>query len=311
MPPLDTAVPDLPVPDLPVPDQPVPDLPVPDLPVPDLPVPDQNTLKPAGKGCAKGSECQSGVCNPVKLVFSGKRKQSTPFNVPLSKVKTLGTQGVVGSNGTGPIPVWPGTGAIGAYLKMDSPNIGASPWSMSSKSHGGLSSLSSLAQSGLRFDFSGLSLVTKPLSDLRTKGKILFSDPQLQATTNLIYFHSERTSNNSKGHRSEKRTYHTGSFKILSAAGATLAQGAITYVNFIIDYDNLKHFGWGRMTVSAGSALYTELMAAFGKAELVLGVGSLDLPVYWDNPNGTPLSGMFAVYNMDMAVKALGEGICK
>lgn len=298
-------------PDAAVPDAPLPDAPVPDLATPDLSSPDMNPLKATGKGCAKGTECQSGVCQPVSLSFKATRSSTSTFNVALSALPGVKTQGVLISNATGPVPVWSPAYFPGAYASMGSPNAGAAPYVMSSTAQGGLSSLASPGATGLRFDMAGLSLVKSPTVDLRTKGKIKLTDPLLKATNNLIYFHSDLTAKNASGHRSEKRTYKTGTFRFLSAAGKVLAKGTFEYVNIISDYDSFVHQGWGQLTVSPGSTLYTELVAAFGKATLSMKVGSLQAPVWEDSPTGTSLAQMYAVYNATMVLSGLMAGICK
>ena len=169
----------------------------------------------------------------------------------------------------------------------------------------------SLGATELRFDMAGLSLVKSPTVDLRSKGKIKFTDPLLQATNNLIYFHSELTAKNASGHRSEKRTYKAGTFRFLDATGKVLATGTFDHVNVITDYDTYVHHGWGQLTVAPGSALYTELVAAFGKATMLMKVGSLQAPVWMDNPTGTISSQMYAVYNATMTLTGIAPGICK
>ncbi len=69
--------------------------------------------------------------------------------------------------------------------------------------------------------------------------------------------------------------------------------------------------GQRKSNSSFGSALYTELMAAFGQATLAAGIGTLQSPVWNDEPKGSPQSQMYAVYNVDMVLKGLGSGICK
>ena len=305
----DLSVPDILAADQPSPDQAAADLPVPDKALPDLPVPDTATLKPAGAGCSKANECLSGVCNAVLMKFEGWRNKKTPYNIALSKIASVKTQGALCYNmNPAIIPPFPGLGSLGSYMTLGSPNAGGPPHVMSSKSHSGLKSLSAHAQAGLRFDLKGLSLVTSPILDLRSKGPLSFSDPALKATNNLIYFFSQRKTHRKTGHRSEKRTYKGGTFRILSAASAVLASGTFQYINAILDYDNPQNFGWGSVTVSPGSVLYTELMAAYGNAVMALDVDALQSPIFQDNLMGT--SPTYTVFNISVMVKSLGYGIC-
>lgn len=271
--------------------------------------PKPDALKSAGQACQAGTECVSGTCAPAEIAFEGKRSQAAAYNAPLSSVGTLKTQGILCHNASGPALPFPP--ATVAYVSIGSPNPGVEPYSMSSTSHRGFSSLKAYGQTDLRYDLDGMSMVTGPVVDLRSEGPIPFTDARLKATDNLVFFVSERKAKRPEGHLCERRTYTGGTFKILTSTGTVVASGKTGHVSMVLDYSSGENFGWGEVTMDQGSAFETDVKAIFGSSKLKIVVESVQSPNWADSPKGVPVAETYAIFNMGMkTVPPEWVGVC-
>ncbi|MFC2059012.1 hypothetical protein ACFLTS_05190, partial [Chloroflexota bacterium] len=230
------------------------------------------------------------VSTGPSISIEGLRVQPEMFNVAqaaLPDVDGTDTQGIKASDATGPQEPFYGTYA---YRWISSPQPGVAPYYASSVSHTGFASLSAYGQGDLRFDFSGSELNDQaPIVDLTGEGMIPFSDPRLHQS-DIVYFHSERTTMNPLGHRTEKLTYLGGTSDILDSGGSVVAECAIDSITLIVDYDSLENFGWAKFEVLPGSALYNELMASYGTAQMKMDAISVQIPWFFDPPyNDSPV----------------------
>jgi hypothetical protein len=242
----------------------------------------------------------------TQIVLQGLRMKPQPFNVSQDALQTPGgivTMGVKAYDATGPTEPFMQSKA---YRLVSSPKPGTPPYIAKGISHTGFKSLTGIEPSRIEFDFSGAGLVETSIQNITGEGPIPLSDPRLKATNNLVYFRNADAS----GHRSEKRTYVGGTFRLWNNSNYTLiAEGTIDYINIIIDYDGGPHSSWGEVTVTGppGSLFQYELIDLFNTSKLTLKFTSLQSPVSSDAPLGTTIDNMYAVFNVDLTIKPKGN----